>query len=134
MDFTLEPADAEWVQEWIKKATEELKQTTPNGRQFTDTVSTILDREKNWIKWKNELCAPFDKEPWSEGVDGQKVGLWEATRAARAEMQKPPEPWKWALGSAPLSQVWDQGYKDLSDLEQFHRYVDSFLSRTALLT
>ncbi|KAJ3520430.1 hypothetical protein NMY22_g12764 [Coprinellus aureogranulatus] len=124
MDFTLEPPDAEWVQEWIKKAMEELKQTTPNGRQFADTVSTILEREKNWIRWKNELCAPFDKEPWSEENGGQKVGLWEATRPARTEMQKPPEPWKWKLGSAPLSQIWDQGYKDLSDLEQPYRPGD----------
>ncbi|KAJ2934319.1 hypothetical protein H1R20_g2793, partial [Candolleomyces eurysporus] len=121
MEFTLEPSDAQWVQDAIVKVFEELKQTTPNGRQFADTVSTILEREKNWIKWKNELCAPFDKEPWSAEVDGKKAGLWEATKAARSEMQKAPESWQWSLGTEPLTEIWEMGYRDLSDLERpFH--------------
>ncbi|KAJ2918375.1 hypothetical protein MD484_g2029, partial [Candolleomyces efflorescens] len=121
MEFTLDPSDAQWVQDATVKVIEELKQTTPNGRQFADTVSTILEREKNWIKWKNELCAPFDKEPWSAEVDGKKVGLWEATKAARSEMQKPPENWEWSLGTEPLTEIWEMGYRDLSDLERpFH--------------
>lgn len=132
MDFTLEPADAQWVQEWITKAIEELKQTTPNGRQFTDTVSTILDREKNWIKWKNEMCAPFDKEPWTQEVNGERVGLWEATKAARADMLKPPGPWIHPLGSKPLSDVWDKGYTDLSNLSEHpFRCASLHLGRSA---
>lgn len=49
MDFTLEPADAKWVQETMTKVTEELRQTTPNGRAFAETVQAILEREKNWV-------------------------------------------------------------------------------------
>ena len=126
MEFTLEPSDAQWVQDAIVKVFEELKQTTPNGRQFADTVSTILEREKNWIKWKNELCAPFDKEPWSAEVAGKKAGLWEATQAARSEMQKPPESWQWSLGTEPLTEIWEMGYRDLSDLERPFQYVSTF--------
>ena len=126
MDFTLEPTDAAWVQESITKVMDELKQTTPNGRQFAETVSTILDREKNWIKWKNELCAPFDKEPWSAEVNGEKVGLWEATKAAREELQKPPEPWPWSLGSEPLTEVWEMGYRELYDLQRPFKCVSDF--------
>ncbi|KZT08810.1 UDP-glucose 4-epimerase [Laetiporus sulphureus 93-53] len=121
IDFTLEGDDAQWVQETVTKATEELRQTAPNGRAFADTVHVILEREKNWIRWKNELCLPFDKPPWSEEVevDGvkRKVGLEEATREARKRMRVDPDPWPYELGSAPLTEIWALGYRDLSDLE-----------------
>ena len=55
IDFTLEAADAQWVQETITRATEELRQTAPNGRAFAETLQVILEREKNWVSWKNEL-------------------------------------------------------------------------------
>lgn len=50
MDFTLEIDDAKWVQETIAKAYEELRQTTPNGRAFAETIQIILDRERNWVR------------------------------------------------------------------------------------
>ncbi|KAJ6575486.1 UDP-glucose 4-epimerase [Mycena capillaripes] len=117
MDFTLEPAQAEWVQETFTKVMDELKQTAPNGRAFADTVSAILEREKNWVKWKNELCTAFDKEPWSAEIDGRTVGLEEATREVRRKMREPTEEWPWRLGSEPLTEIWDMGYRDLLDLQ-----------------
>ncbi|KII93278.1 hypothetical protein PLICRDRAFT_101473 [Plicaturopsis crispa FD-325 SS-3] len=118
MDFTLEQADAQWVQEIINKVSEELRQTTPNGRAFWETVSTILEREQNWVKWKNELCAPFDREPWVAEIDGSKVGLEEATRDARKKMREDPEDWPWRLGSQPLTEIWEMGFRELSDLQR----------------
>lgn len=117
MDFVLEPEDATWVQDLINKVTEELRQTAPNGRQFSDTVSVILDRERNWVKWKNEICVPFDKGPWNQEVDGQESGMFKATAMLRAEMQAPPAPWQWNLGTEPLSEIWAMGYRDLWDLQ-----------------
>lgn len=117
MDFTLEPADAQWVQETQAKCIEELKQTAPNGRGFAESVTAILEREKNWVRWKNEFCMPFDKEPWSEEVDGKRVGLEEATKDARKAMMADPEEWEHRFGSAPLSEIWEMGYKDLTDLQ-----------------
>ncbi|KAI0352233.1 UDP-glucose 4-epimerase [Trametes cingulata] len=121
IDFTLEPADAQWVQETITRATEELRQTSPNGRAFAEAVQVILEREKNWVRWKNELCPPFDREPWSEEieVDGQKkrVGLEEATEGVRKKMRMDPEEWPHRYGSAPLTEIWEMGYRDLRDLE-----------------
>ncbi|KAG7452092.1 UDP-glucose 4-epimerase [Guyanagaster necrorhizus] len=116
MDFTLEAADIQWVQETFNKTMEELRQTTPNGRAFADTVGVILEREKNWIKWKNELCVPFDKAPWSTEVDGVKLGFEEATKSLREKMREPPEDWKWKYGSEYLTDVWEMGYRDLDDL------------------
>ncbi|KAI0066697.1 UDP-glucose 4-epimerase [Artomyces pyxidatus] len=117
MEFTLEPADAQWVTETIAKAQEELRQTAPGGRVFADTVATILEREKNWVRWKNDLCAPFDREPFAVEVDGQKIGLEEATREARQKMREEPPEWEYKLGSAALTEIWEMGYRDLRDLE-----------------
>lgn len=117
MDFTLEDNEAQWVQESITKVTEELRQTTPNGRIFAETISAILDREKNWVRWKNELCAPFDKEPWFVEQEGKFLDLFDATAPIRAKMREPPEDWKWQLGTEPLTEIWDMGYRDLTDLQ-----------------
>ncbi|THG99281.1 hypothetical protein EW026_g3031 [Hermanssonia centrifuga] len=127
IDFTLDATDAQWVQETIQKVSEELRQTTPSGRTFAETVHVILEREKNWIRWKNELCAPFDKEPWAEEIeegedDGRrvkrKIGLEEATREVRRKLtQEDREDWPHALGSAPLTEIWTMGYRDLADLQ-----------------
>lgn len=132
IDFTLDGTDAQWVQDTIQKANEELRQTTPNGRAFAETVSVILEREKNWVKWKNELCAPFDKGPWGveieeDGVDGEKVkrkvGMEEATKGVRKKMREDPPEWEYSLGSEALTEIWEMGYRDLSDLQHPFQYV-----------
>ncbi|KIO06973.1 hypothetical protein M404DRAFT_137213 [Pisolithus tinctorius Marx 270] len=117
MDFTLEPADAQWVQETITKATAELRSTAPGGPAFADTVNVIFDRERNWVRWKNDMCPPFDKEPWDEEVDGKRVGLEEATRELREKRREDPEDWTWSLGSESLTEIWQMGYRDLTDLQ-----------------
>ena len=117
MEFTLEDQDIQWVQETLTKVMEELRQTTPNGRTFADTVTVILEREKNWVKWKNELCTPFDKEPWSQNVDDGNVGLFEATQSIRERLRESPPDWKWKLGTEPLTEIWEMGYTDLRDLQ-----------------
>ncbi|KAI6133645.1 THO complex subunit 1 transcription elongation factor-domain-containing protein [Pisolithus croceorrhizus] len=124
MDFTLEPADAQWVQETIVKATAELRSTAPGGPAFADTVNVIFDRERNWVRWKNDMCPPFDKEPWSEEVDGKWVGLEEATRELREKRREDPEEWPWSLGSESLTDIWQMGYRDLTDLQNpFQTFV-----------
>ncbi|OBZ68550.1 THO complex subunit 1 [Grifola frondosa] len=102
IDFTLEAADAQWVHETIAKATEELRQTAPTGRAFAETVHVILEREKNWVRWKNELCAPFDREPWAEEIDGRKVGLEEATVEVRKKMRVDPPEWEHPYGAGDV--------------------------------
>ncbi|KIJ22219.1 hypothetical protein PAXINDRAFT_160129 [Paxillus involutus ATCC 200175] len=117
MDFTLEPSDAQWVQDTIVKASAEMRSTAPHGPTFADTVNVILDREKNWVKWKNDLCAPFDREPWGVEVDGKRIGLEEATREIRDKRREGPQEWQWNLGSQPLTEIWEMGYRDLTDLQ-----------------
>jgi len=124
MDFNLEPDDARWTQETLNKALEELKQTTPNGYAFAETIQTIMEREKNWVKWKNELCAPFDKETWFVTRGTEKIGLFGATRELRQSLRQPREDWRYTLGTEPLTEIWQMGYRDLHDLENPFQFSD----------
>ena len=142
MDFTLEPDDTQWVQETITRTTEELRQTAPNGHAFSETVQVILEREKNWIRWKNELCTPFDRESWKEEVVGgdgdgdggkRKVGMEEATEGARKRMRMDQEAWPHRYGSAPLTEIWEMGYRDLWDLQHPFQCVFHFFFQPWLL-
>jgi len=117
IDFTLEDEEAQWVQEVVVKVMEELRQTTPNGRTFADTANAVLERDKNWVKWKSELCTPFDKEPWTEEVCGEKVGFLTATKPRRDKLREAPADWKWSHGTAALSEIWSLGFRELRDLE-----------------
>lgn len=129
MDFILENDDATWVQETINRVFEELRQTAPNGRAFSDTVQSILEREKNWvrllchhqmpsaflcvynqIRWKNDLCPPFDKE-------ALPLTLEERAAPYFAKMSEPVQDYKHKLGSESLTEIWAMGYRDLFDLQ-----------------
>lgn len=118
MDFTLEPSDAQWVSDTVTRATDELRQTAPGGRVFADAVAALLEREKNWVRWKNEMCPPFDREPRAPPLEQEIEPL-------RKKMREDPEPWPHALGSASLSEIWALGYKDMLDLENPSKYVMS---------
>ncbi|KAH9958959.1 THO complex subunit 1 transcription elongation factor-domain-containing protein [Russula dissimulans] len=111
MDFTLEGDAVQWVSDTILRAHEELRQTAPAGRVFADAVTGVLERERNWVRWKNDLCSPFDRE-----ADPSST-LEERTRAKREAMCAEPEEWIHSLGSAPLTEIWEMGYRDLGDLE-----------------
>ncbi|PPR06601.1 hypothetical protein CVT24_001786 [Panaeolus cyanescens] len=134
IEFTLEEDEAQWVQEIVVKVMEELRQTTPNGRTFADTVNAVLERDKNWVRWKNELCTPFDKEPWAEEVNGEQVGLLAATKPIRDKLREPPADWKWSHGTAALSEIWSLGFRDLRDLENVPSSgsVQTFLKKSQL--
>ncbi|KAI9459644.1 THO complex subunit 1 transcription elongation factor-domain-containing protein [Lactarius psammicola] len=123
MEFTLEGDAVQWVSDTIGRALEELRQTAPAGRVFADAVAGVLERERNWVRWKNELCLSFDREP-QPGPN-----LEESTRSKREGMRTDPEEWSHSLGSAPLTEIWEMGYRDLGDLENPFQYAKRFLAR-----
>lgn len=117
MDFTLNPTDEKWVQEQVVRATKELEETIPNGRVFAEVAKTIIQRESNWVKWKNVQCPPFEKERWSTtGPDGQKLNIEQSTESVRKKMKEDPAPWAYSKGTHALTEVWDMGYIDLERL------------------
>lgn len=38
-----------------------LQQTPSDGQGFSDMVARVLERERNWTKWKLEKCPPYEK-------------------------------------------------------------------------
>ncbi|KAF1320332.1 Tho complex subunit, partial [Globisporangium splendens] len=40
-----------------------LKQTPSDGEGFSEMVARVLERERNWTKWKLEKCPPYEKYP-----------------------------------------------------------------------
>jgi len=106
----------------------------PNGRAFAEMVAVVLEREKGWVKWKNETCPSIEKQAWFQEIEEEsreggerkkrKIGLEEATTGLRRKLREPPAEWEWRLGSAPLTEIWDMGYRDLSDLENPFRPGD----------
>lgn len=124
LDFTLSPEDAQWAADTRLRVLDEIRHTAPAGRAAADSARAVLARERNWVKWKNELCAPFDKPTWYEEIEGpdgkkRKVGLEEATSRKRKQMRAEPPEWEYELGSRALTDLWAMGFRDLRDLETF---------------
>ncbi|XP_067033610.1 THO complex subunit 1-like isoform X1 [Acropora muricata] len=58
----LNESQSAWVKEMTSQVYELLKETPPDGDKFAKAVEHILEREENWISWKNEGCPSFIKE------------------------------------------------------------------------
>jgi hypothetical protein len=43
-----------------------LKQTPSDGEGFSEMVASVLERERNWMKWKMSKCPPYEKFPPKE--------------------------------------------------------------------
>ena len=61
----LSDSQALWVEDTKKKVVKLLEETPPNGAHFADYIQHTLKREDNWIKWKNDGCPSYEKQPVS---------------------------------------------------------------------
>ncbi|VDC04277.1 unnamed protein product [Peniophora sp. CBMAI 1063] len=118
-DFTLQPDDATWVSDVRTRLAGELRSSVPAGGVFAETVAVVLERERNWIRWKNEGCPPFE-------MPIREVGIEEETKEARKRMKAEREGKEGAprYGSAALKDLWENGFKELSQLEVMMRSTD----------
>lgn len=47
-----------------------LKNTPPNGEKYVQVVGQVLEKERNWISWKQEKkCSSFEKHLADEALD-----------------------------------------------------------------
>ena len=98
---TLSDAHSLWVTDTTSKVYGLLEETPPNGKQFTEYVKLVLQREETWIAWKNEGCPSFEKSP--------------VVPAEMEEMQKdvklgdklPLMKYEKDIGSKELSRLWN---------------------------
>ncbi|KAN0037092.1 hypothetical protein ACTFIV_002424 [Dictyostelium citrinum] len=83
------------IQELTNKCFKILSNTNPNGEYFSNCLSSILKREKNWIIWKRDnQCKPFERPPCSPIVKKKK--LFRKTALTKI-----------SLGNQELSRLWN---------------------------
>ncbi|KAG2510992.1 hypothetical protein BBI17_008343 [Phytophthora kernoviae] len=65
-----------------------LKQTPSDGEGFSEMVSYVLERERNWVKWKQEKCPPYEKFPPKEG-EGTSSSSNQPVKRPRRQLTSP---------------------------------------------
>jgi THO complex subunit 1 len=85
--YTLSPDDEKWCTTTRAQICSYLQsQGSGNeGRMYTRMVETVLSRDKNWVRWKNESCPVIKRNPLDAGtyVEAQKTLLDIAKNANR---------------------------------------------------
>uniref|UniRef100_A0AAV1VGG4 THO complex subunit 1 n=1 Tax=Peronospora matthiolae TaxID=2874970 RepID=A0AAV1VGG4_9STRA len=65
-----------------------LKQTPLDGKGYSEMVSYVLERERNWVKWKQEKCPGYEKYP-SVTEDECLEALEPAAKRTRRHLTSP---------------------------------------------
>ena len=102
--FTLEEADERWIRSTWREIQGLIREIQPDGRLFLESVLEVLKREANWIRWKTESCPSIEKPPLSPEQIAQFA-------SARALLLRKHEPYPHKLGTAALSELWEDGLK-----------------------
>ncbi|GAC94847.1 UDP-glucose epimerase [Pseudozyma hubeiensis SY62] len=102
--FTLEEADERWIRSTWREIQALIREIQPDGRLFLESVLEVLKREANWIRWKTESCPSIEKPPLSPEQMAQFA-------SARALLLRKAEPYPHKLGTAALSELWEDGLK-----------------------
>lgn len=102
--FTLEDADERWIRSTWREIQGLIREIQPDGRLFLESVLEVLKREANWIRWKTESCPSIEKPPLSPEQIAQFA-------SARAVLLRKAEPYPHKLGTAALSELWQDGLR-----------------------
>lgn len=92
----LNESQSTWVKETTSQVYELLRETPPDGDKFAKAVEHILEREENWISWKNEGCPSFIKEKSDEEERGEE-------KKKEESKAKPPRKRKVSIGDEMAS-------------------------------
>lgn len=101
----LNESQSNWVKDTTTQVYELLRETPPDGDKFANAVEHILEREENWISWKNEGCPSFIKERSEEESKPQssrkrKVSIGDEVASGWKSK-------KVLLGSSELTRLWN---------------------------
>ncbi|KAI8841325.1 THO complex, subunit THOC1 [Chytridium lagenaria] len=101
--FSISESQEKWVLDTRTKSLKILEAISPHLKRFSSTTHTVITHEKNWVKWKSDLCPSFEKAPVK----------FEAKRR-RLEMSIAVQ--KDNLGSDELTKLWTLGKNPLAVL------------------
>ncbi|KAI8926817.1 THO complex subunit 1 transcription elongation factor-domain-containing protein [Entophlyctis helioformis] len=103
--YTLDKDQEAWLADCRGRAMYVLERISPNGKQFTKTLITVITHERNWLKWKLESCQTYELPPVPLKHVKLRPGMSRASNS------------RW-LGNDQLTQLWDRGH----DLKQVLRF------------
>ena len=110
---------------WIKSNRERvfslMAETPPDGKSFSESVKHMLQREEQWIGWKNDGCRAFTdvKAKVASGSNGDSNGVSAAAaRPGRMGARKRKRPVgdmiklamsqkKFIMGNNDLTRLWN---------------------------
>lgn len=80
------PALLAKIQQLEKRVMTLLKQTPSDGEGFSEMVTSVLEREANWKKWKLNKCPPYEKFPSTEVDSKDGVSIPKLKRKPHAPL------------------------------------------------
>ncbi|KAJ3111664.1 hypothetical protein HDU96_005478 [Phlyctochytrium bullatum] len=116
--FFLTDEQIAWVTEIRSKSMKTLEAIPPFGKRFSNTLTTVITHEKNWIKWKTESCPPFEKEPVEFDVR-KKRKLEKSAATHKDNFGNETLNRLWALGRTPLETLAKAPRKGPANLEAY---------------
>jgi THO complex subunit 1 len=51
------------LQELSDRVVKLIRETPPSGKRFSEMLDLVLERERNWVKWKQEKCPSYERSP-----------------------------------------------------------------------
>jgi hypothetical protein len=66
-----------------------LKQTPSDVEGYYDMVSNVLERERNWVKWKQEKCPGYEKYPSAAEKEEAESAPERPVKRARRQLTSP---------------------------------------------
>ncbi|KAK3746286.1 hypothetical protein QZH41_016539, partial [Actinostola sp. cb2023] len=99
-----------WVKEMTDLVYQLLREIPPDGVKFTKVAEHILEREENWISWKNEGCPSFIKEKEKDPSEAPKAKTTrKRTRSLGDEMSSGWKSKKIQMGRqvSELTRLWN---------------------------
>ena len=126
-DFVLSEEDTKWTLDMKEKIAAYLR-LGAEGPYFYRMVETVLSRDKHWVRWKVDNCAPISKDPVS--AKEYEDAVLAAQKAATNKRLRPTP-----MGSLPLDFLGDGQSADameklkaedryrLPELETFRRKI-----------
>ncbi|XP_028399436.1 THO complex subunit 1-like [Dendronephthya gigantea] len=100
----LKEKQSSFVKDTTSKVYELLRETPPDGDKFAKYVEGALNREENWISWKNASCPSFVKEKEEATTDSTKIPR---KRKAKERIANITSGSKIDMGSNELTRLWN---------------------------
>lgn len=104
VSYALDESDDRWLRDTWREILGLIRDTSSEGRNYTLAALQILKHEARWIGWKADSCPPIDRP----AMNDEQI---KSFTNARKIVSRPLRPYPFALGTAALSRLWENGVR-----------------------